>query len=131
MITPELKDNILNNLNVGKISFGINIKEAKLKFGVEEDVLDMLLNQFEAHKLLKQYKSDGGAVFITLKAEYFDHLNHGGYTAQEELLQSNFRKLFWELEALEKQLRPDNIETANKIASIAGNIATALTLFIK
>jgi len=45
------------------------------------------------------------------------------------LLQAHIEKLVLEIDNLKKELTPKHLETANKIAAIAGSIATALGLF--
>jgi len=49
---------------------------------------------------------------------------------EEENAETNIQKLGWEIEALQKEVLPDNIERVNKIASIASNLATGLA-FLK
>ena len=64
-----------------------------------------------------------------MKAEISDFFNHGGFTAQEELLRANLEKLNLELLKLSKDLEPSVLEKANTITAIAGSVATALGLF--
>ena len=70
-----------------------------------------------------------GGCIIDLHAEIYDFFNHGGFTAQEELLRANLEKLNLELLKLSKDIEPSKLETVSTITAIAGNIATALGLF--
>jgi hypothetical protein len=73
----------------------------------------------------KPYFDDGVALDIKVNAH--DFLSHGGFTAQEELLQKNIQKLLLELE----NLKPSMPEKVSTLTNIAANIATALGLFIQ
>ena len=66
---------------------------------------------------------------MRLNVEIYDFFNHGGFTAQEELLRANLEKLNLELLKLSKELEPSKLETINTITSVVSNIAAALGLF--
>lgn len=60
-----------------------------------------------------------------------DFLLRGGFVAQEELLETNINKLLLEIDNLKKQLGPDQLETVNKLSSIASAVFSGLSLFSK
>ena len=88
----------------------------------------MILEHFDRRGLIL-YQGYIGGCCINLKAEIFDFFNHGGFTAQEELLRANLEKLNLELLKLSKDLEPSVLEKANTITAIAGSVVTALGLF--
>lgn len=90
-----------------------------------------IFDQFVSKGLVKKERRSSESYYVTLTAEFFDFVRHGGFTAQEELLLANLNKLLLEIETFEKDLSPNLLEKANKIASIAGSIATGLGLFMK
>lgn len=130
-ITPELKDKLLNHFKeTNSIKFVFSPSEAAEQIKIDKDVIVQILEQLVSKGLIKKERlSSSGTYSVTLKAEFFDFVRHGGFTAQEELLQANINKLLLEIESLKKDLSPNLLEKANKIASIAGSIATALGLF--
>jgi len=125
MITPIIKDRILNKLISTGFSVKLNIKEEAMEFEIHPQELLIILEQFEEYGLIKLTKFLGGEMLIKFKAEAFDLNNHGGFVAQEELLTKNIEKLLLELERLKPSM-PDRIE---KITSIISAITSALSLF--
>lgn len=90
----------------------------------------MILDQFVVDGLLKTLQLRTVGVYVAFPtANLFDFFNHGGFTAQEELLRANLEKLNLELLKLSKDLEPSVLEKANTITAIAGSVATALGLF--
>ena len=106
MITPELKDKVLNNLlSHNDVTYTFNIIQLANELNCSSDTI-------------------GGDVIISLNVEASDMALRGGFVAQEELIKKNFEKLLLELDSLKSKF-PKNIET---ITSIIGNISNALQL---
>ena len=90
----------------------------------------LILDQFVVDGLLKTLQLRTVGVYVAFPtANLFDFLNHGGFTAQEELLRANLEKLNLELLKLSKDLESSVLESANTITAIAGSVAMALGLF--
>jgi hypothetical protein len=132
-ITPELKDKLLNHFKeANTIRFAFYAPEVAKQVDMDVDVVKLIFDQIVSKGLVKtELISSAGSCLVTLKAEFFDFIRHGSFTGQEELLEANINKLLFEIETLKKDLSPNLLEKANKIASIGASIATALGLFIK
>ncbi|WP_419023358.1 hypothetical protein [Holdemanella sp.] len=111
-----------------QIDLEIDFHDLYEQTGIRFDLANMILEHFDRRGLIF-YQDYIGGCCINLKAEIFDFFNHGGFTAQEELLQANLEKLNLELLKLSKDLEPSVLESANTITAIAGSVATALGLF--
>ncbi len=128
MITAELKDLILKDfVECPDKRFRIKLKEQAKEYNIDSYTLEIILNQFEQMGFFEQSKMLGGAIDIFMQVPAYDFYSHGGFTGQEELLAKNIQKLLLEIESLKPSM-PERIST---ITAIAGNIATALSLFVK
>ena len=113
MITPELKDKVLNNLlSHNDVTYTFNIIQLANELNCSSDTIRATNYTI------------GGDVIISLNVEASDMALRGGFVAQEELIKKNFEKLLLELDSLKSKF-PKNIET---ITSIIGNISNALQL---
>lgn len=133
MISYVEKDKVLSficheNYTPGR-SFTIDGTQFRSETGLKNDVIISILDYFKGKGLIAEgYGTCSCAVFqIITKVEAHDLFLHGGFFAQEELLKKNIEKLLLEIESLKPSL-PDRVE---RITSIAANIATAISLFIK
>ena len=103
MITPELKDKVLNNLlSHNDVTYTFNIIQLANELNCSSDTIRAILDYFNRLNLISAT----------------------GFVAQEELIKKNFEKLLLELDSLKSKF-PKNIET---ITSIIGNISNALQL---
>lgn len=126
MITPELKDKILNNLlSHNDVTYTFNIIQLANELNCSSDTIRAILDYFNRLNLISATNyTIGGDVIISLNVEASDMALRGGFVAQEELIKKNFEKLLLELDSLKSKF-PKNIET---ITSIIGNISNALQL---
>ena len=126
MITPELKDKVLNNLlSQNDVTYTINIIQLANELNCSSDTIRAILDYFNRLNLISATNyTIGGDVIISLNVEASDMALRGGFVAQEELIKKNFEKLLLELDSLKSKF-PKNIET---ITSIIGNISNALQL---
>lgn len=130
LITPQLKDAIIRDiLSVGRMSVQCDMAETAKEQDTTPDIIESILDQFEEVGLISQCKLIGYKTNITVKAKLHDVFRNGGFTAQEEILKENINKLGLEIELLSKQLSPDLLDEANKIAGIGSAIMSALPLF--
>jgi hypothetical protein len=128
MITPELKDSILKELiEVPHKCFRVGLRETSKSHNIDSYTLEIILDYFEQKGFLSQKKLISGCVDIYMKVPAYDFYMHGGFVGQEELLTKNIQKLLLEIESLKPSI-PDRVST---ITTIVGNIATALSLFVK
>ena len=129
MITPAIKDKLLSYLIAQEqIDLEIDFHDLYEQTGIRFDIANMILEYFERFGLVS-YQSTKGYSCVSLNAEIYDFFNHGGFTAQEELLRANLENLNLELLKLSNDLEPSVLESANTITAIAGSVATALGLF--
>lgn len=131
MITPKLKDAVLNHLieqfnNDKEI---VHTHNLALELNTKPSLIDMILEQFHQQSLLQDYVPFLGEddAYFELNANAFDLHHLGGFTGKEELLKLNLKKLELEVNSL-KQSAPD---TAEKITSILANIATVAGFLLK
>ena len=130
MITPKLKDELLSQfVNVGSMRAETNINTTAEELGTSSDIVEAIFDQFEEMGFFTQQKCMGGNIRFLINVKAHDFYRHGGFQAQEEILKANIEKLSYELDLLSKQLSPDHLETADKIAGISSAILSALSLF--
>lgn len=94
----------------------------------DTDTIVGVLRQFAQKGLISDFNpgNDNSMRFL-LNIDAQDYLLHGGFTAQEELIQKNLEKLLLEIDSLKPSM-PDRVET---ITGIISGLTTALGLFIK
>ncbi|WP_417130160.1 hypothetical protein [Phocaeicola sp.] len=141
MITPKMKDDVINILCSGTFNFDVHYNVPKTAFLEEladkddpsksftENQLVSIFSQFERMGLISGYANNSRTVEFEVLVEANDFYIHGGFQAQEEILKANIEKLSQELNLLSKQLSPDLLEKANKLAGISSAILSALSLF--
>jgi hypothetical protein len=127
LITPQLKDRILNDI----VNEGIEVPQYDVdkranNYDLNDKELNAILEQFEKKELIKISPGFGDEKVLNVKVNTHDFILHGGFTAQEELLEKNIKKLLLEIESLKPSM-PDKVST---ITNIAANIATAMGLFL-
>lgn len=129
IITPKIKDIILEDLLSAEPNINFNYRDSETKYGFKPQYVKMILEQFEEIGLTKntRYFTGYGAM-VHLQAKAMDLYRHGGFAAEEELLKANIEKLGRELDLLAKQLGPNYIEKAANIAQIGSAIMQALVL---
>lgn len=142
MITPKLKDKVLNILCSGTFEFEVHYnpipksafleelldKEEPSKSCTENELIS-ILSQFQRMGLISGYANNSRTVEFEVLVEAQDFYSHGGFQAQEEILKANIEKLGNELELLSQELAPNHLDTANKLAGIGSAILSALPLF--
>ena len=133
IITSELKDKVLrficDNAQLERlVSEKTNSILTDLQMSI--DSFRGIMYQFKRLGFLSELDIRDNITSLVLHTEAHDFLNQGGFMVQEEIFKTNIQKLGWEIEALQKEVLPDNIERVNKIASIASNLATGLA-FLK
>lgn len=127
MITPSIKDKVLNKLVEGdtlKKEFDLYSLSGEL--GIDPEALDAILKHFEDLGLCRVRWYMGGNFHVMLDIKAHDMALHGGFTAQEEHLRDSLKKLQLELD----HLRPSFPERAARITGIIADIGTALDLFL-
>lgn len=93
----------------------------------DKEIVCGIFKLFVRKELISDCKCGRSSITFLLRFEATDFLSHGGFQAQEELLQKNIERLLLEIESL-KPAMPTKVET---ITNIASGIATALGLLIK
>lgn len=134
IINPELKDAILKHLilhaKVEQFQSGDTsgiLKELNIDF----DAFHAVMTYFERVGLLKELGLNRRGVHFILLTEAHDFYLRGGFTFQEEVLETNVKKLLLEVDNLKKQLGPDHLDTVNKISSLASALFAGLSLLPK
>ncbi|NUY79660.1 hypothetical protein HUK80_02035 [Flavobacterium sp. MAH-1] len=134
MITPQLKDRVLKCLceNIQpeshvQIDVDVFLKTAEIEF----DNLNSILRYFDRIGFIEELNCRRDALWLVLRVEAIDFFRRGGFYGQEELLENNLQKLLLEIDHLNKQLGPNNLETLNKLASISSAVISGIGLFNK
>lgn len=134
MITPEVKDEILNLLCNGSIEFEAMYQPKYNQFleELENKVLKNefigILQQFQRYGLISRFVANSGTFNFILHVEALDLINRGGFVAIEKLLQDNIKKLDSEIKLLSKDLEPKSLEKANFILSLGQTILSSIAL---
>lgn len=130
IITSQIKDIVLESLlSADNPSFVFDYQDSKTKYDISPDYVELILNEFVRLGLIKAKFFIGNSALIHVQAMAMDLFNHGGFTAEEDLLKNNIEKLRLELDVLSKQLEPKFIEKASHLAQIASAVMQGLTLF--
>lgn len=131
MITPAIKDQILNVLiSQDKPNVNLNYDDLFPNNEIPVNEFFLIIKQFAKYGFLENPLFAGNMMISAQKtADIYDFFNHGGFTAQEELLRANLEKLNLELLKLSKDIEPSKLETISSITAIASSVATALGLF--
>jgi hypothetical protein len=119
---------LCENCKFEKISDGPTpelLKELNLTY----DTLDAILYYFQRLKFISDLNLTQRSIYFILHLEANDFKIKGGFTFQEEILESNLQKIKLELENLKKQLQPEQLSTAEKISTILSTVMTAISLF--
>ena len=105
MITPKMKDDVINILCSGTFNFGVHYNVPKTAFLEEladkddpsksftENQLVSIFSQFERMGLISGYANNSRTVEFEVLVEANDFYIHGGFQAQEEILKANIEKL--------------------------------------
>lgn len=133
IITPAIKDEILTYICIKctpEDLFFLNTNEILSEIECDFDTLKAVLFQFQRLNFIRKLEVGENTMFIP-HLEASDFKQRGGFGTQEEIFETNIKKLLLEVDNLKKQLSPDQLETANKISSIATTILTGLGLLHK
>lgn len=136
LITTKIKDDVLQWLSertpVGS-SYMVDMPALLEAVGVDmnSDSINAIFEHFVEMGLIDHLKAAqfGSAWVLRLKVNAHTFIQRGGFAVEDALTEANIQKILFELKALEKQLKPDRLEAANKIAAIGSAIATVLTTF--
>ena len=91
--------------------------------------MDEILESFSELGLIADLNPMRGGHFLVLKLKAHDLFQRGGFSVMEALNEANIQKILFELETLQKQLKPDQIDALNKVTTIASSLATVLSAF--
>lgn len=131
-MTPLEKDNwlkiIIRNDAIYPDNFRVITDEFLLKYDTNLRQIFPFIRYLERNNLLKIDRANDAYIRYEYYQEMADFIMRGGFTVQEELFEQNISKLLLEIDHLKKQLSPDNLETINKLSSIANNVLSGLTL---
>lgn len=126
MITPEIKDKVLNDFIAIGIHCEQDINSAYEEFGITPDELEIIIDQFAEQNLLVAEKCLGGLILIHLTANAFDLARLGGFVGRELIAKATIEKLELEIKSL-KETYP---EKAMTFTTILANLATLGGFFL-
>lgn len=126
MITPYLKDHVLNTLckNCKPEQF-FTFKPSDIN-DINFDDLNAILNQFQRIGIIEDLNSRRISISLFIRLDAFDLQRMGGFTAQELLVKTSLEKLQLEVESLQQSF-PEKAET---FTTILANIATVTAFFL-
>lgn len=134
MITPEVKDEILNLLCNSVFEFEVMYRSKYTDF-IEElenkllkHELIGILQQFQKNRLISEFSASRDTFTFIIHVEALDLFNRGGFVTIEKLLQDNIKKLDSEIKLLSKDLEPKSLEKANFILSLGQTILSSIAL---
>lgn len=133
LITSLMQDDVLKWLcdNIAPEEITAFAWQELLDFtGIDGETTDKILISFKDQGLIdSNYNIDRRGPVLLLKVEAQKLLQRGGFTVMDALNEANMQKLLYELDHLKKQLKPDQLDTFNKITQIMASIATVVTAF--
>ncbi len=130
MITPEIKDHVLSDLVVSEtMQCATDLNADCSKYGVTRGEYSAIIDQLEKMGFITCTRFLGGRINMCVSVDAHDFYNRGGFVGQEMLLKANIEKLGLELDKLAKDLAPDHLDAAQKIASIGTAIMSAVGYF--
>ncbi len=126
MITPHLKDHVLNTLcqNCKPEQF-CSFKPSHIE-DISFENLNAILNQFQRIGIIEDLNCRLHSISLILRLDAFDFQRMGGFTAQELLVKTSLEKLQLEVESLQQSF-PEKAET---FTTILANIATVTAFFL-
>jgi hypothetical protein len=128
MVTPDIKDQILNDILAEQQPLlSIDVVSKAEKYGITPFLLTLVYEQFHDMKLirLETTKSDDVDVFVKMAA--WDYQRLGGFVSAEGVILALLEKLQLEIEGLQKSLPERAAQWATILANLA-TIGTALGL---
>lgn len=136
LITTKTKDDVLRwlcyNVPPGQYT-QIDFPGILKATNVDYDTIQAVLKDFYEISLIGDFnilsEDAESDIFITLKVRAHTFIQRGGFAIEDALNEANIQKILLDLENLQRQLKPDQVDEFNKIASIAASIATVLTAF--
>lgn len=129
-ITPTNKDRLLlllcENCDIERhVDFPKESMEELID--IDNSTINSFLQQFDRMGLLEYIGESWHSFSFILYVDAVDFINRGGFAIQEDLLVNNIKKLLKEVD----NLKPSFTEQADRIASIASAIMSALSFIIK
>jgi hypothetical protein len=135
LITTKIKDDTLqwlcHNVPLSQLT-QINLPGILNTTNVDSGTIRAILEDFREIGLLENLiltEEEEGDILLTLKLKAHSFVQRGGFAVEDALNEANIQKILLELENLQKELKPDQVDAFNKAASIASSIATVLTAF--
>lgn len=120
MITPELKDQILEKIKSKSTEVFID----RSFFNHDEKELYMIVRQFAKRGFITITEETGyGYMTVRMEADGYDLLRLGGHVFEETIMGSNIKKLDLEIRKLEKDIPADKFDIITKtIGAIAAGV---------
>lgn len=111
IITPNLKDDILNGLisRSESMNHSIGFQKESENYSVPEDVYLAILRQFDKRGFIKLQEYDDSG-YVSISAGAHDYILAGGHKAEFEILELQIDKLKAEVYSLEKTLDHQKFE---------------------
>lgn len=137
LITTKIKDDTLqwlcHNVRPSRLT-QIDIPGLLNITNVDSGTLRAILENFYEIGLIENLISteeDEGDILLILKVTAHTFIQQGGFAVEDALTEANMQKILLELENLQKQIKgkPDQLETFNKISTIASSIAAVYAAF--
>jgi hypothetical protein len=134
-ITTKIKDDTLqwlcHNVRPSQLT-QIDLPSLLNITNVDSATIRAILEDFREIGLLENLiltEEEEGDILLILKVKAHTFIQRGGFAVEDALTEANIQKILLELESLKKQLKPDQVDAFNKVASIASSIATVFTAF--
>jgi hypothetical protein len=110
-VTPELKDKILSTIKVHPRRYSMQV-DCK-HFSISKDMLNSLLRSFAKRGFITilQTFNGTGDMIIRVEIETDDFLRSGGYIFEEEIINSELKKLELEIRKLQSDIPNDRYNT--------------------
>lgn len=133
LLTAEEKDRftkfIAENSPLGEqVMAGID--QLKDGTGFDENESRAMLKYLESMGLVSHYSDYRVCLSFSSTVDLHDFIQSGGFVMRELLYDVELKKMQLEIDKLLMDLKPDHLETVNKISSVVGNTITAFSAFL-
>ena len=132
LITSQMQDATLqwlcSNVRLGDM-VPFDWHELLNTTGIDDETMEVILEDFEERGLIKNFNLARIGPALILKVEAHKFHQKGGFTVMDALNEANMQKLLYELDNLKKQLKPDQLDTLNKVTTIMASIASVIVAF--
>ncbi|MCA0383641.1 MAG: hypothetical protein LCH58_15890 [Bacteroidetes bacterium] len=133
LITAEQKDVfikvIADNSALYHLS-SVDLVTLKKYTGFNEDASRAMLEYMQERGLISDYNDYRVELAYVVKIDLHDFIQSGGFTMREVLYDVQLKRMQLEIDKLLLDLKPDHLDTANKIAGVVSGTMSVFQAYL-